>query len=608
MDLNIPSQDRPAETSVMTSPRKVKRWLEELRLTDLRETARQFFTGLRDCNRLLMPAKQRYEIMELLRPTARMILDHFGKRYLSLSLPLPERLQRVSDLHHRFIDELAFGYKIVIADDVGGNSKVSEKLFARATERAMFYLSERLLRTTQMYHVPPPLLWKDLHSLYLVAEQRGLLTLMVPNGELAVVGQYTIADAFRRTLAFGLARPETLGRADAERVFEVLEQWASSVSISERGGPRPKTPFRVNLSIDQGPTYREYVYTRAGTDLRAVDLSPLKDLVNDALAEAQEHEKSSVGQNQLTSIALRRLLLNWSKRAKRRWVRTEVQHAVLVAVGLREIHLGISDELEFIDDEENDALRLSLQGLPMEARERTISRHDSNYYINHPHAVGEVENCAHWDVLPGDSPLTQIYKAELHRRNPLLKRSTEATEGWSIVDSSEGGFALHCDCDPSSKPHIGEAIAIRDLHAGDLGTWRVGVVRWLRFHDDNTFSLGAETLSDNGIAILAEQPGSINDAPDQQCLLLPNQHADQEGANLLAPAHMYSTGDAITLRLLDRDVSVELRSLLEETGSFVLLDVQTSEISSTDDTLPVESEPEPSDPTDDDLDSVWSSL
>ncbi|MEM7293810.1 MAG: hypothetical protein AAF420_10520, partial [Pseudomonadota bacterium] len=155
MELKIPTQAEPTEDSFPGTPRKVKKWLSELQTSDIGETTRQFYNGLKHSNRLVNDAKSRIEVMELFRPTARLVIKNLLKRYTMLGLPLPEKARRIFDLNIALLTEMAFGYKIALVDAMMGNSSLPPKSQGLAAQRAISYLSESLLRCVQIYSPVP---------------------------------------------------------------------------------------------------------------------------------------------------------------------------------------------------------------------------------------------------------------------------------------------------------------------------------------------------------------------------------------------------------------------------------------------------------------------
>lgn len=102
MNLHLPKFTLSAEEIAQTpnTLRAAKRWQSGLPLVNMGETTRQFYLNLRALNRQPMPAKLRLELMELLHPTALIVLQHLQKHLKALTHPLTGKIKQVLSLIH----------------------------------------------------------------------------------------------------------------------------------------------------------------------------------------------------------------------------------------------------------------------------------------------------------------------------------------------------------------------------------------------------------------------------------------------------------------------------------------------------------------------------
>ncbi|NBC29496.1 MAG: hypothetical protein GVY29_05835 [Spirochaetes bacterium] len=77
-ELDFPPREKPARHGFPSRTGGVRRWLNEISALDGRETTRRFCAGIHALNRMEIPARRRARIMEMMRPTAREVLDHVG--------------------------------------------------------------------------------------------------------------------------------------------------------------------------------------------------------------------------------------------------------------------------------------------------------------------------------------------------------------------------------------------------------------------------------------------------------------------------------------------------------------------------------------------------
>ena len=98
MHLKIPNKDPIGSNVFPVQPRKVKKWLKQMPLVNIGETTRLFYRGLIQANRESCAVKKRLEVMELMRPTARIILDNLHKYLVARSFPLPPKTHKIFGL------------------------------------------------------------------------------------------------------------------------------------------------------------------------------------------------------------------------------------------------------------------------------------------------------------------------------------------------------------------------------------------------------------------------------------------------------------------------------------------------------------------------------
>ena len=523
LDLHIPRQEKPAKDSFPVAPRKVKRWLGQLSQSNLRETTRQFFRGLEQLNRLTISAKDRVEIMEALRPTGRLVLDNLEKRFLALGLPLPEKTRRIFDLNLAVLQHMAIGYKIALVDAALGKSRFNNKLTALASERAIFYMTEVMVRAAQVYTPLPKGLWQDMNRVYNYAEVVEVATVQVKDLELDRGKKFSPLEAYLRASMFTLARPESLRRGDAERVFSGLEDWSRLCSITPsflekiQGGI-----FAVDIDGPTPPGYPGFVQNLGDAQIRYLDIRPALDKVRELKESVEDVESPLTNRNTLSPSALKRLETNWGMSGERLSKRAKKARHAAVEVGLRDIHTRIMTELDphdGMDKEDKQNLELTLQAIPQSER-RPIER---DGYLIHPDHKDPDEGPDVWDVVGSGNVLTSAYREELERKRQDMEKLIEVptVQDWKLIDVSAGGYGLRWEGESSSKAHVGEVVGLRELQRGTYAQWRIGVIRWMQFIDENSFEVGIQALSPHGMAVLVERKKAPHSDNAQECLVLP---------------------------------------------------------------------------------------
>ena len=134
LTLAVPNLTARSTDDIELHPQKFKKWLDELPLLNVAETARKLFSALSLHNRVEYDNKLRLELLELFRyPVSQFTLE-FTKQYIGLPLPLSEKHKSVAEQNRQFQMEMANGYKR-IALSLSASSASSTAL-SRPPERS----------------------------------------------------------------------------------------------------------------------------------------------------------------------------------------------------------------------------------------------------------------------------------------------------------------------------------------------------------------------------------------------------------------------------------------------------------------------------------------
>ncbi|MDH5484080.1 MAG: hypothetical protein OEY43_02500, partial [Gammaproteobacteria bacterium] len=342
MKLNIPEQIQPDDHDFPNHPGKVKKWLHSLQQANMGDYTRHIYNGIMHLNRQAMPAKYRLENMENLRVAARHIFDQLHKYYVNRTLPLPEKSRKIINLNQAILNEMAIGYKIMVFEAANNLGKVDSKILMIACERALHYLSELLLRCSQIYSDYPKGTWWDIHRIYVFAEQKGLHQKKLKDPELASQTT-TIERYYKQILLFSLARPNALRQNDAERVYKELPQWAEYTTLSNQPAPsKMNRYFCSKIDSDLPPNCVSEDDLKEMNQLRSIEISKLVDFIHGKIDDSDSFRNSiSIG-DQISQETLRTLITSWSLCAKRRFSRAHRNAEIKVSIGLSAIYESLT--------------------------------------------------------------------------------------------------------------------------------------------------------------------------------------------------------------------------------------------------------------------------
>jgi len=471
MKLNIPEQLATDKDDFPNHPRKLKKWLASLKQANMGDYSRQIYNGILQLNRQKMPVKYRMEDMEMVREHARHIFDQLHKYFINRTLPLPEKSLKIINLNQAILSEMATGYKIIIFEAANGLNKIENKTLFTASERALHYLSEILLRASQVYANPPKGTWSDVHKIYAYAEYKKIHQKEIKDPE-AIKKLASVENIYKQILLFSLARPNALRQSDSERVYKIIPDWAEFTHISAKPEPNKLNRYLCSkLDTDLPPNcFSEEDLTNIKT-IRAIDTVKLVNHLRNQINDDDDSLNSAIAiGDQVSQETLRTLISSWSLCAKRRFSRAERKGDIKVAIGLSWIFDAIIEEVTPPKPKkEKPANIFSLESIPDTDRadKDIFSQQDPTMFITDPSKTTEESSAGAWDMVAKGRVLTESYANELENQYKEFGELNieDPDVHWKITNVSAGGYCLRWHAETPSKAQVGELIGIREQEA-----------------------------------------------------------------------------------------------------------------------------------------------
>ena len=611
MKLNIPEQIAPTANATPNHPRKLKKVISALPNTNMGELTRQTYLILRDLNRQTMPNKYRLENLEMLRILTRNIFNNLKKYFINRTLPLPDKSQKIVNLNQSLLQELVYGYEIIAYEAANEiDTKIDDKTLSIAICRAINYLSEMLLRSSEVYAHCPKNLWHDVHQLYIFAESKNLTDNIVVDTE-KKPEKITIENSYKQILLFILARPTALRQRDSERIYKELFEWSKYANIQREATEKQiDHVFSIRIHEDSPPNYLSKEDLADNITTRTLDTSELVSYVKSLIAE-QNNQKQKLAVGDTIPIETLNALVNaWGDSAKRRFSRAERHGHINVAIGLSRVAKAIraSNKKENTVDTRSGFVRTSAAakqdpGFTLE----TMSNHKKNDlsgYMTHTE-IGAKENNS-WDMVAKGRALTQTYENEqlLANEDKIRSWHEDADSHWEAVNISAGGYCLRWNSDDTSKAQIGEIIALQEFDVKNNFEWRIGVIRWMQFTQKYGLEIGVQVLSPKVLPATAQRVNRPNEVPFD-CLVLPGIKALNQASSTILPAHAFKTNDKLLVQILENKLNITLGETKEHTGSFTQFTYKN-----TDEVQRIKKQVKKEEATKnkDDFDELWTSL
>lgn len=574
LGFRIPEQRSTIRSAFDTRPTQVARWIEQLPLANIGETARLVYGAITETNRLAIAEQQRFKLLELLTEPVDYVRESLKRHYIGQRFPLNAKAAKIAELVRRLQAEMAIGYIIIVNGHlIKLGDRRSNPALAISIHRAIYYLGGALLTIFQTYSRPPGHFWRELHHLYGCAERLELdqREVSVSNGR--AIG--TIGDIYKRVLLLALADPYRLRQTDLDAIDRELREWSRYAVLVAPGEDAGDHPAAVDLDSDDPPSFSSRAPNGEGR--RSLKLDRLVRHI-EGRARAARAGDSSVA---LSHALLVRLLRLWTGRTKRGFTRRP-------GAGQVEAAIGLSDSCKLLGGATDAGQRATFRSARL--RESLQPRDlDDVWSISGPGTSRTVA-----DDEDGVSQAVAPASAQTALHTPFLS-----------INESAGGFCLRASGGVPSQLQVGEVVALVESGRRDAATLGVGLVRWLK-QDSLGTELGVQLLAPSAevVAIASATQGKTQ-AAYQRALILPAIAAIAQPATLLTPS-IYRPNESICLLYGGGRRTLELTQLVENTG--VVSRFQFDILADDKETGPKSGTGEP--PTDlgEDFESVWNLL
>ena len=579
--LKLPEQDLPHLTVGADQPKKLQQWVDALPVMNMGETARQLYEFIQELNRLQLDSRQRFQLLEIIRPSILLVCDSLQKHYLNQALVLPEKARRVASLAQALQGHLANGYKLVA---VRGMRKVKDKAVRRAVaisvHRAISALGDTLLRCYQLYFSCPRHLWLELHQLYLLAEVNGIATLPVQEeGE----RETTVQSAYARCLLLSTAKPNQLRQQELALVYRATEEWASLVKIRE--ATSSDDLFVFDLQADRPPIYRTHA-SQVTEGWRYIDSLRLVESI--AACRRDPEDDALTVPKGMDDGLLDHLQQVWGALTERAFKRVAEGGEIELCFGLVGVHYFLSGKTPFEAMVERGSLSVGGSG-------------DSNRFLSNIRMTSQTQQD---QADPWAKAYQSDYAGEAINMDEVAgsaRSEIKHPESYHCqkVNASPGGYCLSWQGNTPSLLRTGELLALRDQTHSQ---WMLAVIRWVTQLPNHGARFGIELLAPGGRPVAARALRKQGQDSDyMRAIVLPELSAVGQPATLLLPTVGFNEGVKVELVESGEASRVQLLRRVQGMSGFSqypFRDLATPE--------PVKATAPDED--DDDLDSIWSSL
>ncbi|MDX1810429.1 MAG: hypothetical protein R3240_00655 [Gammaproteobacteria bacterium] len=575
LGLFIPSQSIEYSDAPYLKPKEAERWIASLPTAHIGETARLIYKAMAEINRVALPAKNRFQILELFREPLEYVTESLLKHFVGQAFPLSPKTQKIAELTMELQWEIANGYKIIIDNRISGiGTKIDDKTLLTSIYRAMNYLSANLYKSYLIYAPANNQAWLELNHLYLFAETNSLISDPVKDPMAAPGELLTISNLFKKTVLLAIANPYRLSQFDIIKVNKHLNEWArlTHLHVLENINT-PIGLFTIDLEKNTPPSYYSSNKAENSQYTRVLDSSELTRIIRSQIDSHEDDDdtgKPAINSDELSNETLKRLLLAWGAVPKRNFSRKGCKEKAKAALGLNATHFFITRQLESQEEME--------EGFT----DSQIAFSDKANFLANPAPdtskppIGKNSQHDVWDLASNPNLSKSEFELPSFGQFEMqLKAAAKGTNNNEIYDcydcllvnESAGGFCVSWETSESTRLIVGSLVSIRNV-GSPQNEWNIGVIRWIKTSENNGMYLGIELISPQAQPIATKNLTQKNLSDSfSRSLLLPELRSVKQPQTLITQS-IYRVGDKLELDIHGQSIKVKLTKLVESTSTF----------------------------------------
>ncbi|MET0117368.1 MAG: hypothetical protein ABW090_08090 [Sedimenticola sp.] len=502
LQLTVPTTAPVENPNVITSPRQLAEWVEDLPYANPQVTAKMLLDSLQQLVRQPGTLSQFHRLMINYLPPFRTLQNAVAKSaQRQHSVTGHRREAELAELFEQINKEMAHGFKRAILDgNFAASSRHSDNEVAETLYHAIECLSLDLVFSYSRYSQASANVWREILQIYLLAEHRGVSQTSVETIDCADEVNTDIRLIFKRILLITLLDPYRLQQGDIWACFNYLTCWAQHAQLSNfKARQKASSCFLVDLQGAQKATpYDPEEPPAEASRFLMLDIYPLNKEINQQLKVMQNPPASASSDKRSGMVSehlMRTMLLAWYVKPKRRHQREERYDWLVSAWGIAAIQ------------------HFLLEGKLVSAGK------------------------AHSELDPYDQETIEIGDV---KQDPLTASRFD-THRWRQVNMSDGGVGMVMNPADACGLQVGQIVLLESERMEGEGKSMVGIVRRLLQRDKSTLEAGIQFV--HGIihpATIRPEVFGTEESADRQPALLLNTRAHPNV--LLAPHLIYRKG------------------------------------------------------------------
>ncbi|MDO3383325.1 hypothetical protein [Gilvimarinus algae] len=537
------------------SPKSVEQWVDALPLTRTSFVSAVLYSALPELARLKTDGDNHVAVLEVVRPAVQGCIVGLSKAFLNQPIILPEPARKAATVAQALQKHLSNAYLAAVRDVLSG--RCSDELKALTIHRAITGLGLLLLRSYQLYTPTINQLWRELHTLYHLAELHNLTRVAVDDPLPYHRGVRTIDAAYLRICLLASCRPNQLRQNDLYHIYLALETLAGKARLDTLDPEQASNLYSVMLDSDTPPVYRTRLSLYESDVVRQIDTTALCDELASIL-----HSPDTLKNMKLSSALVTHAINAWQKPAQRSFDRHAGEGQLEVTVGLSNLHFHVADETPFnmfvrqpsdlgLDDSDDGIFKK--RSLKLKDR---ISPEAADPW-------GEAFDVAK-PTITNSSASTSNVEESIRRSARLRYRGQHPIYSVDVVDVSAGGYCLEWHTESPLQLKAGELLGVREP---GRHKWAIAAVRWVQ-QARGSSQLGIQLLAPQAQPAAAALLQKTGDSAEYlRVLALPAQRLANRPASLLTNALSFHEQQKIKLYQNGKLTTMQLTRRLFTTGT-----------------------------------------
>jgi cyclic-di-GMP-binding protein len=340
-------------------------WLERLPHGDLVRCHAEFATQVQLLAHAALRPSVRLDLLELMRETVADVQRSYGGICWGRPVPLDAGDRAIWRHVVGVWRDMAAAYDSLIIDMANGADEIAARAHL-VCQRALRYTGLAIGEHNRVYHAVSGGMWRQLHRLYVFAENAGVTMTSVHDPVGRSDPATTCAATYIHTLLAQLAQPDALTLHQMNLLDRWLDRWERLVALSADPPPESTIPaLAVDLAAEKGVGFAREL---PAAGVRHLRLEPLSKMLRELVASLRQGQTpAEIGLGDLPRIACENFLLllyiQWCAAGTGRMDRrVRAERKVMIFPSLPSIHFHLAGQSARPSATRGDARALDSRG------------------------------------------------------------------------------------------------------------------------------------------------------------------------------------------------------------------------------------------------------